>query len=549
MWRRFKWPVTLALLIVISFAFRGPAEKYFEVAKSLDIFATLFKEVNAYYVDEVEPEKLVRKGIDAMLESLDPYTDYISEDEMESFRISTTGQYGGVGAMIGIINNKVVITQPYKGFPAYKSGINVGDELIEIDGKNVQGKRTSEVSTLLKGQPKTAVEIKVRRYGKKDDLVFKVTREKINVSNVAHYGLIGSDIAYIRLDDFTPGASYEVADALIELKEKGAKKLILDLRENPGGLLHEAVNIVSLFIPKGMEVVSTKGKVDEWNKIYKTLNNPLDTQIPMVVLTSEGSASASEIVAGTLQDYDRAVLIGGKTFGKGLVQTTRPLSYNAQLKVTTAKYYIPSGRCIQALDYTHRKEDGTVVRIADSLKVQYKTKNGRLVYDGGGLDPDITVEDHYIGTITSELVDSGLIFEYATRYCGENEKPASLSGFSLSDKEYDSFVKWLKTQNFNYTTSLERNTQQLIETAKNERVYPDLEIYLDGLRNKIEANKSSDYVRFKSEIKDLMEQQIAFHYDLEAGRAQIGLSRDEDIIAAKKVLKDTSAYYKIFHPI
>lgn len=549
MWRRFKWPVTLALLIVISFAFRGPAEKYFEVAKSLDIFATLFKEVNAYYVDEVEPEKLVRKGIDAMLESLDPYTDYISEDEIESFRISTTGQYGGVGAMIGIINNKVVITQPYKGFPAYKSGINVGDELIEIDGKNVQGKRTSEVSTLLKGQPKTAVEIKVRRYGKKDDLVFKVTREKINVSNVAHYGLIGSDIAYIRLDDFTPGASYEVADALIELKEKGAKKLILDLRENPGGLLHEAVNIVSLFIPKGMEVVSTKGKVDEWNKIYKTLNNPLDTQIPMVVLTSEGSASASEIVAGTLQDYDRAVLIGGKTFGKGLVQTTRPLSYNAQLKVTTAKYYIPSGRCIQALDYTHRKEDGTVVRIADSLKVQYKTKNGRLVYDGGGLDPDITVEDHYIGTITSELVDSGLIFEYATRYCGENEKPASLSGFSLSDKEYDSFVKWLKTQNFNYTTSLERNTQQLIETAKNERVYPDLEIYLDGLRNKIEANKSSDYVRFKSEIKDLMEQQIAFHYDLEAGRAQIGLSRDEDIIAAKKVLKDTSAYYKIFHPI
>lgn len=549
MWRRFKWPVTLALLIVISFAFRAPAEKYFEVAKSLDIFATLFKEVNAYYVDEVEPEKLVRKGIDAMLESLDPYTDYISEDEMESFRISTTGQYGGVGAMIGIINNKVVITQPYKGFPAYKSGINVGDELIEIDGKNVQGKRTSEVSTLLKGQPKTPVEIKVRRYGKKDDLVFKVTREKINVSNVAHYGLIGSDIAYIRLDDFTPGASYEVADALIELKEKGAKKLILDLRENPGGLLHEAVNIVSLFIPKGMEVVSTKGKVDEWNKIYKTLNNPLDTEIPMVVLTSEGSASASEIVAGTLQDYDRAVLIGGKTFGKGLVQTTRPLSYNAQLKVTTAKYYIPSGRCIQALDYTHRKEDGTVVRIADSLKVQYKTKNGRLVYDGGGLDPDITVEDHYIGTITSELVDSGLIFEYATRYCGENEKPASLSGFSLSDKEYDSFVKWLKTQNFNYTTSLERNTQQLIETAKNERVYPDLEIYLDGLRNKIEANKSSDYVRFKSEIKDLLEQQIAFHYDLEAGRAQIGLSRDEDIIAAKKVLKDTSAYYKIFHPI
>ena len=547
--RRLRWPVGLALLIVISFAFRGPAEKYFEVAKSLDIFATLFKEVNAYYVDEVVPEKLVRTGIDAMLESLDPYTDYISEEEMESFRISTTGQYGGVGAMIGIVNKKVVITQPYEGFPAFETGLMVGDEIIEIDGKNVEGKRTSEVSALLKGEPNTQVQIRVRRYGKKDDLIFKVTREKINVSNVAHYGLIGSDIAYIRLDDFTPGASYEVADALLELKEKGATKLILDLRENPGGLLHEAVNIVSLFIPKGMEVVSTKGKVDEWNKVYKTLNNPLDTEIPMVVLTSEGSASASEIVAGTLQDYDRAILVGGKTFGKGLVQTTRPLSYNAQLKVTTAKYYIPSGRCIQALDYTHRKEDGTVVKIADSLKTEFRTKNGRIVYDGGGLDPDIKIEDRHTGTIASELVDSGLIFEYASKFCGENPKPSDLHGFSLSDKQYDSFVNWLDIQNFTYTSAVERNTQQLIETAKTERLYADLEIYLDGLRNKIEANKSTNYIRFRSEIKALLEEQIAFHYDLENGRAQVSLPRDEDIIAAKKVLKDTAAYEKIIHPI
>ena len=549
MWRRSKWPICLALLIVVTFAFREPAEKYFEVAKSLDIFATLFKEVNAYYVDEVEPEKLVRKGIDAMLESLDPYTDYISEEEMESFRISTTGQYGGVGAMIGVINKKVVVTQPYRGFPAFVNGIKVGDEIIAIDGKNVQGKRTSEVSALLKGQPKTQVAIKVRRHGKKEDLVFNVTREKINVSNVAHYGLIGSEIAYIRLDDFTPGASYEVADALIQLKEKGAKKLILDLRENPGGLLHEAVNIVSLFIPKGMEVVSTKGKVDEWNKVYRTLNNPLDTEIPMVILTSEGSASASEIVAGTLQDYDRAVLIGGKTFGKGLVQTTRPLSYNAQLKVTTAKYYIPSGRCIQALDYTHRKADGTVVKIADSLKAEFKTKNGRTVYDGGGLDPDIKVNNDYIGAITSELVDSGLIFEYSTKYCAENSKPADLASFRISDREYEAFVNWLKAQHFTYTTSLEKNAEELIETAKNERMYPELEIYLDGLRSKIESNKASDYIRFKSEIKSLLEEQIAFHYDLENGRAKVSLPRDEDVSAAKQVLADMDAYNKIFLPI
>lgn len=549
MWRRYKWPVSLALLIVVTFSFREPAEKYFEVAKSLDIFATLFKEVNAYYVDEVEPEKLVRKGIDAMLASLDPYTDYISEDEMESFRITTTGQYGGVGAMIGIINKKIVVTHPYKSFPAYKSGIEVGDEIIAVDGKNVQGKLTSEVSSLLKGQPKTEVEVKVRRYGKKDDLVIKITREKINVSNVAYHGLIEPDIAYIRLDDFTPGASYEVAEALIELKEKGATKLILDLRENPGGLLHEAVNIVSLFIPKGMEVVLTKGKVDEWNKTYKTLNNPLDTEIPMVVLTSQGSASASEIVAGTLQDYDRAVLIGEKTFGKGLVQTTRPLSYNAQLKVTTAKYYIPSGRCIQALDYTHRKDDGTVVKIADSLKVEFKTKNGRIVYDGGGLDPDIKVENDYIGTITSELIESGLIFEFASKYCGENAAPGDLQSSKISDKEYETFVNWLKTQKFTYTTSLEENTAELIETAKNERMYPDLEIYLDGLKNKIEANKSSDYIRFKSEIKEILEEQIAFHYDLAQGQAKVSLPRDKDITEAKKVLSDSAVYNKIFLPI
>lgn len=536
-------------MIVVSFAFRGPAEKYFEVAKSLDIFATLFKEVNAYYVDEVEPEKLVRKGIDAMLESLDPYTDYISEEEMESFRISTTGQYGGVGAMIGIVNKKIVITQPYEDFPAYRSGIRVGDEIVEIDGKSVQGKRTSEVSTLLKGQPRTQVEIKIRRYGKSQDLVFKVTRERINVSNVAFYGLVGSDIAYIRLDDFTPGASFEVAEALRELKEAGANKLILDLRENPGGLLHEAVNIVSLFIPKGMEVVSTKGKVDEWNKVYKTLNNPVDTEIPMVVLTSEGSASASEIVAGTLQDYDRAVLIGGKTFGKGLVQTTRPLSYNAQLKVTTAKYYIPSGRCIQALDYTHRQADGTVVKIADSLKAEFKTRNGRIVYDGGGLDPDIKIANEYLGTVTSELVDAGLIFEYASKYCSENSRPTDLAKFQLSDREYESFVTWLKEQRFTYTTPLEKNTEKLIETARAERMLPDLEVYLDGLHDRIESNKAADFVRFKTEIRQLLEEQIAFHYDMESGRAMLSLQRDEDVAAARKVLADSAAYHKIFFPI
>ena len=547
MWRRTKWPVILAVLIVVAFAFRKPAEKYFDIAKSLDIFATLFKEVNAYYVDEVDPQKLIRKGIDAMLQSLDPYTDYIPEDELESFRITTTGQYGGIGALIGVVNKKAVITHPYRNFPAFRSGLKVGDEIIAVDGKNVQGKSTSEISSLLKGQPKSEVEIKVRRGGR-EDIQLKIKREKINLSNVTYHHLIDPEIGYIKLDDFTPGASREVSEALVDLKEQGAKKIILDLRENPGGLLHEAVNIVSLFIPKGQEVVSTKGKVDEWNKKYNTLNNPVDTEIPMAILTSGGSASAAEIVAGALQDYDRAVLVGEKTFGKGLVQTTRPLSYNSQLKVTTAKYYIPSGRCIQAMDYTHRKEDGTVLRVADSLKVEYKTQNGRTVYDGGGLDPDIEVVNEIMGPVAEALVNSGLTFEYASKYCNEHAVQPDFKNFRLSDKDYAEFVSWVRAQKFQYTTALERSMTDLLEDARKERFYADVEAELISLKNKIEINKTNDLFRFKAEIAEILEEQIAFHFGLVQGQAEVSVARDREIQEAKKVLNDPRAYEKLLSP-
>jgi carboxyl-terminal processing protease len=545
MWRRFKWPFILTLCIVSVFAFKQPAEKYFDIAKSLDIYATLFKEVNAYYVDDIQPEKLVKTSIDGMLESLDPYTDYIPEDEMESFRISTTGQYGGVGALIGIINDKTVITHPYRNFPANKAGLKVGDEIISVDGKMVGGKSTSDVSSLLKGQPKTEVEIKIKRYGQKDPLVFKIKREKISVGNVSYFGMVNSEVGYIKLDDFTPGAAREVSDAVNQLKQKGATKLILDLRDNPGGLLHEAVNIVSLFIPKGKEVVSTKGKVEEWNKTYVTLNNPIDTEIPMAVLTSEGSASASEIVAGSLQDYDRAVLVGKKTFGKGLVQTTRPLSYNAQLKVTTAKYYIPSGRCIQAMDYTHRKEDGSVEKIADSLKSEFKTKNGRKVYDGAGLDPDIEVNEEYLATITIALINAQLLFDYATKYCNENPTVPDLKNFSISDKEYEKFANWVKEQKFTYATALERDTKDLIESAKREKYYGELEAQLNTLRAKVESNKATDMTRFRKEISDVLAQQIAFHYGLNEGQAQVGMKDDATVAEAAKVLQTPAQYTKI----
>jgi carboxyl-terminal processing protease len=381
-----------------------------------------------------------------------------------------------------------------------------------------------------------------------NDLTFKIRREKINIRNLAYVGMVAPTVGYIRLDDFTPGAGKEVGEALTELKRKGATKLILDLRGNPGGLLHEAVNIVNLFIPKGKEVVSTKGKVEEWNKTYNTLSNPLDTEIQIVVLTSEGSASASEIVAGSLQDYDRAVLVGRKTFGKGLVQTTRALSYNSQLKVTTAKYYIPSGRCIQALDYSHRNDDGTVDKLPDSLRREFKTKHGRKVLDGDGLDPDVSVENEYLGTVTTALLNTGLIFEYASKYCGQNPAPSNMSNFKLSDVEYDRFVNWIKTQKFSYSSPLESSARQLIELAKKERYYNEIESQLNTLKTRIESNKSSDLIRFKDEILELLEQQIAFHYDLNEGHAAVSLPKDKEVIEAIKVLRDESQYKKILTP-
>ncbi|MEJ7643459.1 MAG: S41 family peptidase [Chryseolinea sp.] len=548
MWRRIKWGLVITVALIAVVAFKRPAEKYFDIVKSLDIFATLFKEVNAYYVDEVDPEKLIGKGIDGMLESLDPYTDYISEGEIETFRISTTGQYAGIGALIGLINKKVIITQPYRDFPAFRAGVRVGDEIISVDGKNVQGKTTAEISTLLKGQPRTDVELKIKRSGQRENTVLKIRREKITLKNVGYSGLVDNDVAYVKLNDFTSGAGREVGEAIRNLKQKGAKKLILDLRDNPGGLLHEAVNIVSLLVPRGKEVVSTKGKIDEWNKSYKTLNFPVDADIPVVVLVSDGSASASEIVAGALQDYDRAVLIGNRTFGKGLVQTTRPLSYNSQLKITTAKYYIPSGRCIQALDYAHRNEDGSVDRVADSLKTGFKTKNGREVFDGGGLDPDVMIKEEYLGTVTEALTNSGLVFEYASKFCAANPAIPDLHTFKLTDENYDQFLSFLKEQKFSYSTVLEREAKELIESAKQERYFNDLDPVLKSLRTKIEEAKNADLLRFKSEIRHALESQIAFHYGLTEGMALISLDRDKAIVEARKVLHDNSAYRSILTP-
>lgn len=543
--RKFKL-VVFSLMAVALFAFTVPADRYFDIAKSLDIFATLVKEVNANYVDEVDPKKLIDIGINGMLEQLDPYTDYIPKENLEAFSIQTTGEYAGIGALVGLINHKTVITNPYIGFPAHRAGIRVGDELISVDGKNVQGKPTNESSALLKGVPQTDVEVEIKRYGETNNLKFKLVREKIKISNVTYQGLIDKDLGYIKLDEFTPGAGREVADAVRKMKEQGAKKLILDLRDNPGGSLYEAVNIVNIFIPKGKEVVSTRGKAQESNKTYSTLNNPIDLEIPLVILTSGGSASASEIVAGSLQDYDRALLVGQRTFGKGLVQTTRQLAYDAQLKITTAKYYIPSGRCIQALDYAHRHSDGSVSKFADSLKREFKTKIGRKVFDGAGLDPDVSVEPETVATPTVELISSGLIFDYASKYCGEHKPgPSSMRSFKLSDAEYDQFVAWVKGQRFVYTSEMDNKIESVIASAKTERYFDQLQSSLNDLKSKINLAHNSDFARYKTELVRALEQEIAFHYQLVQGQIDVGIDADLELVAAKKLLTDQNRYKQL----
>jgi carboxyl-terminal processing protease len=527
-------------------SFKSDSERFFEIAKNLDVFATLFKEVNTYYVDDVPPAKLVRTGIDAMLKSLDPYTNYIPEDDIEDFRTMTTGQYGGIGALVGSRDGKVVVQMPYEDSPAHKAGLNIGDEIVKIDGVVVTGKNSSDVSKLLKGQANTPLKLEVRSYGQTKSRTVELTRANINVDNVSYAGMIDDEIGYFQLSGFTMDAGKEVKTAVQKLKEQGAKKIIFDLRDNPGGLLHEAVNISNVFVDKGRDIVSTKGKVKEWNKTYKALDEPLDKEIPLVILTSSRSASASEIVAGVMQDYDRAVLVGERTFGKGLVQATRPLSYNSQLKVTTAKYYIPSGRCIQAIDYAHRNEDGSVAQIPDSLKVAFKTASGRTVYDGGGVSPDVEVEQHNYSEIVKTMASKGYFFDFANKYKVEHASIPPAKQFKLSDADYQKFVAYIGDKDVSYSTKVEEELKELAEKAKEGKHYDDIKSDLDAIKKKVSHNKANDLTRFKSEIKEVLEAEIASRYYLQKGYIEATFDDDPDILAAKRVLNDPQEYKSYF---
>ena len=542
--KKYRIPASILAIVVIAgfFSFNNPNERYFEITRNLDIFSTLFKEVNAYYVDEVNPNKLIKTGIDAMLASLDPYTNYIPEDDIEDYRTMTTGQYGGIGAVIGSRNGKNVIMMPYKGFPAHKAGLKIGDEILKVDDVDVLGKNTSDISQLLKGQANTKLQVTVKRYGIEEPMLIDITREKITIDNVPYSGMVTNDIGYIKLSDFTTGAGKEVKRALDNLKKEGATKIVLDLRGNPGGLLNEAVNVSNVFVPQGSEIVSTKGKVTDWNKTYKALNQPSDIEIPVVVLTSSRSASAAEIVSGVIQDYDRGVLVGEKTFGKGLVQATRPLTYNSQLKITTAKYYIPSGRCIQAINYSDRNDDGSVGAIPDSLKVEFTTQNGRVVYDGGGVDPDYEVEPMSLAPIAYSLTAKGLIFEYALKFHYTHDDIGPARDFELSDADYDEFVAWLDDKEYDYTTKVENTIENLAEYAKKEKYFDNIKAELELLEKKVAHDKESDLIEFKDEISSMLEQKIVENYYLMDGHFESSFKHDVQVQAAIDVLEDGSRY-------
>ena len=533
----------VALLMGASYSFYSFTDNYFEISKNLEIFNSLFKELNIYYVDETNPGELMKTAIDNMLESLDPYTNYIPESDIEDYRFMTTGQYGGIGALIRKSGEYVMVAEPYEGFPANKVGLLAGDVILEIDGKTTKGKTTGDISKALKGEPNTEVELLIQRPGKTDTFKKKLNREDIKIDDVPYYGFVSEGVGYIKLNSFTETASAQVKNAYEELKKEGElKNLILDLRGNGGGLLREAVNIVNFFVPKGTDVVSTKGKVDTWDRVNKALNNPLDLEVPLAILIDPGSASASEIVAGSLQDLDRAVLIGQKSYGKGLVQQTRNLAYNSKLKVTIAKYYIPSGRCIQKLDYSHRDEDGEVQAVPDSLIKEFETKNGRKVKDGQGIMPDVDLERKKYSPILSALVSKNLIFDYATDYFYKHTTIADANTFRLSDEEYKEFMKFLEGKDYNYTTKSEKLLEDLEKTAQSEKYFSDVENEYKQLKDKIFHNKSEDLITFKAEIKELLENEIVSRYYYQKGRIIHSLNQDENIIEAKKLFENKQQY-------
>ena len=526
----------------IGMAFKQ-VDDYFEVSKNLDIFTTVYKEVNLSYVDDVKPGHLTREAIDAMLNSLDPYTNFYSEAQAEDYRFQVTGSYGGIGAIVKKHGDDLVVDRPYEGYPAEKAGLRAGDILLKVDGKSVIGKSSSQLSDLLKGTAGTSVVLTIERPGIGEQ-EYTLQRAQVKVKNVPYFGMIDQQTGYIKLTGFTPDAGLEVHQALENLKSQGAQSVVFDLRGNGGGLLHEAVNIVNVFVKKGQLVVTTKGKERENDKVYKTLNTPVDTDIPLAVLIDGGSASASEIVSGTIQDLDRGVLIGVQSFGKGLVQSTRMLSYNTQMKITTAKYYIPSGRCIQRLDYSHKK-NGSATTIADSMKQTFYTANKREVVDGQGVNPDVESGLGELSEITKSLLRNHLIFDYATQYRNGHDTIVGPKDFHITESDYQEFKTYLQDKEYSYETDTEKALEKLEKFAKKEKYLTSIGSSLDALKADFDKNKGEDIDRHRDEIIELLETEIASRYYYDRAFVETTFDEDPDIQEALRLFANKAEYDRI----
>ncbi len=512
----------------------------FEISKSLDIYNNVLKYLNMNYVDEINPAELNEIAINAMLKELDPYTVFIPESEIEDVRLMTMGEYGGIGSVIQFYDGNVHISEPYENFPAHKAGLIPGDAIMEVNGVNTEDKTVSEVSELLKGTPGSPLTLKIKREGEKDYLVKTLKREKIKIDNIPYSTVLDGGIGYIILSQFTKDAAKELKDTFLKMKaENELKGLIIDLRGNGGGLLNEAVDIVNIFTPKNKLVVYTKGKTSEQNRNYLTKNEPEDTEIPLVVLVNEASASASEIVAGSIQDFDRGVIVGQRTFGKGLVQNILPMTYNTQMKVTVSKYYIPSKRCIQEIDYSKKSKNDTISK-NDTLGPVFRTANGRKVYEGHGIQPDVKIESDLLSTVTAHLYADNLIFKFANKFYRENKSIASPETFEITDEIYDDFVKFVGEQEFSYVSESEKDFDELVKTAKMEGYYDKIKEQLDLLEHELKNHKGDDLNINRDEIEELLKMEIVGRYYFQKGKIISTLKDDKELERAVEILLNTN---------
>ena len=529
-----------ALLFFPLLSFSQEKHNNFEISKSIDIYNNVLRYLNMNYVDEINPAELNETAIKAMLKELDPYTVFIPESEIEDVRIMTMGEYGGIGSVIQYYDGNVHIYEPYENFPAHKAGLLPGDAIIEVNGVDTKGKSVSEVSELLKGQPNSQLTLKITREGEKDIITKTLKREKIKIDNIPYYTVLDEGVAYIALSQFTKDAAKELKEAFIEMKKSHELKgLVIDLRGNGGGLLNEAVDIVNIFVPKNKLVVYTKGKTSEQNRNYYTRQEPEDTEIPLVILVNESSASASEIVSGSIQDFDRGVIVGQRTFGKGLVQNILPMSYNTQMKVTVSKYYIPSKRCIQEIDYSKKINNDTISK-NDTLGPQFKTANGRIVYEGHGIQPDVKIEPEMLSTITAHLYAQNMIFKYANKFYKEHKSIASPEEFEITDEIYNDFVQFVEGEDFKYTSESEKDFEVLVKTAKMEGYYDNVKAQLEALENELKSHKDNDLFINREEIEDILRIEIVGRYYFQKGKIISTLEDDKELRRAVEIITNSN---------